>query len=332
MRQLPAAKGITTAVFCLGFFLLDSASANGTVITDPNQLFPGATLIDLEGFATGGNLVTDVPDPLTIGNVTFTSVTGNLSIFDISVAGWATDGTAVASKTLFPGGEPDSAISIEFATPVSQFLVGWGGADFPGNVLRAFDAAGNLLEEGAVALVPPHSGEHVAWIGFSRPTADIAKIVVQPAQPLPSGDDYVIDNIFYSTAQPFGRISSRLDVKMDPEGNDDKFQLSTKFDLGPNSNGINPMVEAVTIRVGKFSRTIPAGSFTRTKNGVFAFQGAVGGTSLTVSIRATRAGYELQALGNGADLGQSTLPLAVGLAIGDDAGTNLLTRLAAESE
>lgn len=61
----------------------------------------------------------------------------------------------------------------------------------------ALDAGGNLLEEGAVALGPP-GGADAAWIGFSRPTADIAKIVVQPDQSLPSGDDYVIDNIFYN--------------------------------------------------------------------------------------------------------------------------------------
>jgi hypothetical protein len=47
-----------------------------------------------------------------IGDVTFTSLTGTLSIFDISVSGWGADGSEVASQTLFPGGEPDSAISI----------------------------------------------------------------------------------------------------------------------------------------------------------------------------------------------------------------------------
>jgi hypothetical protein len=48
----------------------------------------------------------------------------------------------------------------------------------------------------------PVGGVHAAWIGFKRPTADIARILVQPDQSQPSGDDYVIDNIHYQTGVP----------------------------------------------------------------------------------------------------------------------------------
>ena len=178
-----------------------AGSIYGMTITDPSQLSPDPTIIDFEDVNTGGNLVTILPNPVTFGDVTFTSLTGMLSVFDISLAGWSADGTEVASKTLFPGGEPDSAISITFAHPVAEFLLGWGDPNFPGNVLRAYDANGNLLEEAAVALGPPGGG-HAAWIGFRRSTADIVRIVVQPDQSLPSGDDYVIDNIHYNAALP----------------------------------------------------------------------------------------------------------------------------------
>jgi hypothetical protein len=67
--------------------------------------------------------------------------------------------------------------------------------------LRAYDANGNLLEEAAVALGPPGGG-HAAWIGFKRLTTDITRIIVQPDQSLSSGDDYVIDNIYFNTAGP----------------------------------------------------------------------------------------------------------------------------------
>lgn len=164
-------------------------------ITHPSQLSPNQTLIDFENF-NGGTLL---PNPLTIGNATFTSLTGMLSILDITASGWAVDGTEVASKTLFPGGEPDSAIAITFATPVAEFLLGWGDPSFPGNVLLAYDVHGNLLEQAAVALGPP-GVIHAAWIGFRRSTADIARIVVQPDQSLSNGDDYVIDNVRYRVA------------------------------------------------------------------------------------------------------------------------------------
>lgn len=179
----------------LGYF--DSTHAAG--ITDPSQLSPGYTRIDFENVNTGGNLLTSLSNPTTFGDVTFTSLTGTLSIFDITLSGsWGADGTEVASKTMFPGGEPDSAILITFANPVSQFLLGWGDPNFVGNQLKAYDANGNLLEQASVALGPPGGG-HAAWIGFRRPQADIASILVQPDQSLPSGDDYVIDNIHYST-------------------------------------------------------------------------------------------------------------------------------------
>lgn len=158
-----------------------------------------STVIDFESVFTGGNLVTSLPNPFTIGDVTFTSLTGNLSIFDLTQSpNWSVTSGQVASRTLFGGGEPDSAISITFANPIAQFLLGWGDPNFSGNVLRAYSSSGHLLEEAHVALGPT-GGSFAAWIGFSRPSADIARILVQPDQSLPSGDDYVIDNIRYNT-------------------------------------------------------------------------------------------------------------------------------------
>ena len=55
-----------------------------------------------------------------------------------------------------------------------------------------------MLEESAVPF--RGSGTIAVGVGFTRTTADIARIVVQPVQPLPSGDDYVIDNIYYNTS------------------------------------------------------------------------------------------------------------------------------------
>jgi hypothetical protein len=133
-----------------------------------------------------------------IGDVTFSSLTAQLSILNITVSGWAADGTEVAGNTLFPGGEPDSTIAIDFANPVGQFLLGWGDPNFSGNVLLAFDSRGRLLETARVELGDPGGG-HAAWIGYHRNVNDIARILVQPDQSLPSGDDYVIDNIYYAS-------------------------------------------------------------------------------------------------------------------------------------
>lgn len=185
-------------IYTASIFLL-AMPARAAVITDLSQLSPGSTLIDFESVVTNGNLITSLSNPTSFGDVTFTSITGTLSILDITVSGsWSADGTEIASRTLFPGGEPDSAILIEFTNPVSQILLGWGDPNFSGNLLKAYDLSGNLLEQASVPIGPPGGG-HAAWIGFKRPRPDIARVLVQPDQSLPSGDDYVIDNMRYST-------------------------------------------------------------------------------------------------------------------------------------
>jgi hypothetical protein len=301
-------------------------SAAGAGITDPRQLTPDSKLIDFENF-TGGQVFSG---PLVIDGVTFTSLTGTLSILDIANSGWPANGTEVESKTLFPGGEPDSAISIQFANPVSQILLGWGDPNLAGNILRAYDAAGNLLEEGAVALGPT-GGVHAAWIGFKRSIADIAKIIVQPNQSLPSGDDYVIDNIYFSEAQPFARTSSRFDGNVEEDGSSN-FQLDITFALGNASNGVNPLAENVIVKVGSLFVQLPSGSFSRNKRGEFVFQGVVDSANVKATFKPMRDGYKFELFCTGADLNDSKLPLVTGLAMGDDAGSVILTRLSAQSD
>jgi DNA-binding beta-propeller fold protein YncE len=62
------------------------------------------------------------------------------------------------------------------------------------------------------------------------------------------------------------------------------FDLTESFTLGTNSNGINPVTENVTLQIGTFSVTIPAGSFKLNPNRRFAFQGLINGVSMQVQI------------------------------------------------
>jgi len=311
-------------------FLAFAPPAGSSVITDPSQLAPGFTLIDFEAFQTNGNLLTGVPNPLIIGEATFTSLTGNLSIFDLIAAG-RSYGNVASSKTLFPGGEPDSAISITFAKPVSQFLVGWAEPDFSGNFLRAYDSAGNLLEQTnvLVGLVP---GAGAAWIGFKRPVADIAKIIVQPDQSSPSGDDYALDNVYFTEAQPFSKMSARLQADFQPDGLSG-VQLTISVALGKASNGINPVSEDIIFTIGDLFVRLPAGSLTRNKQGTYVFQGTVGSANFNITLKPAKGGYEFQASSSELpDLNGSTLPLNAGLVVGDDAGSVVLTNVSAQSE
>ena len=327
MHDQPRRAAVRLSLFSLFFAItLFATPAGSSVLSNPSQLTPDFKLIDFENFS-GGQVFSG---PLTVGGATFTSLTGQLSILDITASGWPADGTEISSKTLFPGGEPDSAIAITFIKPVSQILLGWGDPNFPGNVLRAYDAAGNLLEQAAVP-TGPTGGVFATWIGFKRPTADIAKIVVQPDQSAPSGDDYVIDDLRFSDAQPFANISAHFQGDVDQNGISD-FQVTMPFVLGTASNGVNPLLEDVLFSLGNFSIKIPAGSFTRKKQSSYVFQGIIAGANVSATVKPTKTGFEFDVVCTGADLKESSLPLGTGLAIGDDAGSVSLTTYSAQSD
>jgi hypothetical protein len=151
---------------------------------------------------------------------------------------------------------------------------------------------------------------------------------------LGNGDGGVSDNSgqfnieLFSVVQgvPFSNFSGNLEAKLDPSANNDQFRLNASFVLGESSNGINPVTENVTIRVGSFTKAIPPLSFTKNKQGVFNFDGVIDGISLKVILTPKKGGiYDLQATGNGTNFDGSELPLVLGLTIGDDAGSVLLT-------
>src|SRR5262249_15345752 len=118
---------------------------------------------------------------------------------------------------------------------------------------------------------------------------------------------------------------AQLDARLNASDNDDKFDVHAHFALGTGNNGINPLAEDVTVQLGSFSRTIPAGSFTKDKKGIFNFNGVLDGVSLRAVIKPTPDGFDLDASANGANLNDSKLPLVLGLKIGNDVGKTTLT-------
>lgn len=107
---------------------------------------------------------------------------------------------------------------------------------------------------------------------------------------------------------------------------DDEFKLVATFTLGPGSNGIDPLKEAVMIQVGTFSTAIPAGSFKQHK-GRFVFEGMINGVHLEAVLRSLILGndYELKVEGHGADLTGTVNPVPVSVTIGDDSGNKAIT-------
>jgi hypothetical protein len=119
---------------------------------------------------------------------------------------------------------------------------------------------------------------------------------------------------------PFASSFAKLEI------NAGGFDLNESFTLGKNSHGINPVTENVTLQIGTFSVTIPAGSFKRNPNGRFAFQGVINGVNLQVQIVPLGNNiFTFKAEGTGVDLTGLTNPVTVVLTIGIDTGATTVT-------
>jgi hypothetical protein len=122
---------------------------------------------------------------------------------------------------------------------------------------------------------------------------------------------------------PFSAFSAKLDINLIKKPNQDSFRLQSDFTLGSASNGINRVTEAVTLQMGTFTTTIPAGSFEGKKFGPFEFHGTIDGVNLHVVIRPTgakRYAFEAEARHH-ANVSGIMNPVPVTLTIGDDSGT-----------
>jgi hypothetical protein len=123
-------------------------------------------------------------------------------------------------------------------------------------------------------------------------------------------------------------FSAKPEINLEHKPNKDHFELLTSFTLGSASNGINPVVEPVTLRVGTFTTTIPPASFKEIGLGIFVFRGVIGGGRPEALIAPTGAKrYALVAAAQDANLTGTVNPVPVNLTIGDDCGTASVTAL-----
>ena len=107
------------------------------------------------------------------------------------------------------------------------------------------------------------------------------------------------------------------------EIDDDETELEGNFKLGPNTNGIKPHKEDVTVTIGELSLTVPAGDFDK-DDGEFEFEGHIDGVEVEIEFeKNSRKKYDFEIEIN-ADIGGSG-PVDVTLLIGDDTGTTSVT-------
>jgi hypothetical protein len=99
------------------------------------------------------------------------------------------------------------------------------------------------------------------------------------------------------------------------------FSINSNFTLGNTSNGLNPPTGPVTLQIGSFTITIPAGSFVKALPGYFTFVGVINNTSLNILIRLTSDNnYIFEVIARNVNLTIQD-PVSVTLTIGDDSWT-----------
>jgi hypothetical protein len=129
------------------------------------------------------------------------------------------------------------------------------------------------------------------------------------------------DPIFFQACVPPVAFSS-FTASLSISSYQPLFNLSGSFTLGPTSNGINALLETVTLSINAFTVTIPPGSFTSSSPGHFSFSGVIGGVHITMSITQTGANtYTFNVSGNPNLSRTRPDPATVTLTIGNDSGT-----------
>jgi 6-phosphogluconolactonase len=296
-----------------------SIGANGALTPVPGSPFPAgfaphSVTVDPAGkFAYVANEFSN--------NISAYSISPNGALTPVPGSPFATIGEDPVSVVVDPTGQ--FAYAADFGinsgtNGVSAFGIGANGALTPvpgapfatglGPSSMAVDPTGkfayvaNLVNPGTI------SGYGIGSNGVLTPV---------PGSPFPAGSEPV--SVAITPLVPFTVSFAKLEIEAGPWPG---FELKEFFALGTNSNGINPVTENVTLQLGPFSVTIPAGSFEQEPNERFEFMGTINDLSLKVQIVALGNNlFIFNAKSRGVNLTGLTNPVAVVLTIGIDSGT-----------
>src|SRR5438105_4902207 len=232
-------------------------------------------------------------------------------------------GGAPSWTPLVPAGVPPAPrrTSVVVYDAANNRLIVFGGSEACGKrndvwVLSNANGLGGtpgwtqLTPSGAGAL--PRAGHTAVYHQATRRSVIFGGVACVPCAGL--NNTWVLADVV-----PFAAFSAAAQIHPASSG----FTVQGTFTPG-SSGSIDPLTQDVTLQLGGFSATIPAGSFAAV-SGSFTFTGAINGVPMDATIQPQAGGYGFTFDGAGAPSLPTVNPVTVGLGIGNNGGTIQVT-------
>ena len=114
---------------------------------------------------------------------------------------------------------------------------------------------------------------------------------------------------------------AEFDVE-DVFGDEEDMEIVGEFTLGAATDGINPLAEGATVRIGEFIATIPGEDFEPQGGGEVEFDGTIGGIELEIEFTPrSNNRYDFEIELEDANVGDVSDPVTFHIAVGGDFGT-----------
>jgi hypothetical protein len=289
-------------------------------------------------FSNGGAGAISNSNMLTVTNSTFLL---NFNIFGTSGGGILNGGTGTVTNSTFASNGAHGFDNTGTLTLQNTIVANSSTSNCGSSGGSLIDGGGNLDTDGTcgVPTVTPSSlNLDTALRQNGGPTQTLALLPGSAAIAngvevnCPVSDQRDFPRPFTSTCstgafEP-GTLFSSLQPKVRVDLAAQEFTATGTFSLGTGNNGISPLDEAVQLRVGNFSTTVPAGSFQQSEDdGGFVYVRYVNGfPTFRMALRKREGNkYLFRAAAWTATPGLSAdNPLTVQLTIGDDGGTSMV--------
>jgi YVTN family beta-propeller protein len=302
-----------------------AGAANGVAIT-PNGARAYVSLQSANAVVaidTATNAIVGSPIPVGAGPGLMASTPNGAFIyvansFDNTLSVIATATNTVVGSAIPVGASPDGvAISPDGS---SVYVANSGDntvsviATATNTVVGPAIAVGNVPQD--LKVTPDGASVYVANQNSTVSVIDTSNSTVT-AIPVPG------DLVFIAITNPSAPFSNFVVKGLTVNNNG--FTEAGVFTLGPNSTGIDLAHQPVTLTVGSFSLTIPAGSFKQVGGNMhFVFNGTINGMPVSVTLMATggtSTSFMYSVTVTGVNLTGQPNPATVGLTIGENSGT-----------